>query len=141
MLSARPNELKNSAKGTMKKALIISIILMPAHAFAGDWGSEGMLPAGLKLVGAMIIILGLVLLLYYISRKGFSFLPAAKTGAIKLIEMRYLMPKKALCLVEVRGKELLLGIGNDRIELISRLERHDTPPFEETLQSSIEEGQ
>lgn len=91
------------------------------------------------MTGGLFIVLGVVLLLYYLSRKGFGFLPATKSGAIKIVEMRHLMPKKALCLVEVRGKELLLGIGTERIEVLSML---DTPPsaspaasFEETLLS------
>lgn len=125
----------------MKKTIVLTSMVLPSIAFAGDWGTEEMFPAVLKLIGAMGVVLGLVLLLYYISRKGFVFLPGIKTGAIKLIEMRQLMPKKALCLVEVRGKELLLGIGVDRIELISKLDWLESASFEETLSSTIEEDQ
>lgn len=91
------------------------------------------------MTGGLFLVLGLVLLLYYLSRKGFGFLPTAKSGAIKIIEMRHLMPKKALCLVEVRGKELLLGIGTERIEILAALDKNQptspTVSFEETLLS------
>ncbi|OGQ94853.1 MAG: hypothetical protein A2521_11230 [Deltaproteobacteria bacterium RIFOXYD12_FULL_57_12] len=89
----------------------------------------------------MGIVLGIILVFYYLSRKGLNLLPAGKAGAIKVVEMRYLMPKKALCLVNVRGRELLLGIGTERIELIAEL---DLPPtsapgrsFETNLHASL----
>jgi hypothetical protein len=37
--------------------------------------------------------------------------------------------------VEVRGEEYLIGMGQDRIELISRVDRKKAPSFEETLQN------
>jgi len=123
----------------MKLVTVFMFVLLPCTAAAADWGPDAMLPAGLKLIGALTVILGLVLLLYYCSRKGFGFLPGPKTGAIKLIEARHLMPKKSLFLVEVRGRELLLGVGVDRIELLSRLDWHNTTPFEETLNSRLED--
>jgi flagellar protein FliO/FliZ len=121
----------------MKLVFIFIFVLLPSAAEAAAWGPNTMLPASLKLIGALTVILGIVLLLYYFSRKGFGFLPGPKTGAIKLIEARHLMPKKSLFLVEVRGRELLLGVGVDRIELLSQLDWHNTTPFEETLNSHL----
>lgn len=117
----------------MKLLTLFIGILLPAVANAADWGSENLLPASLKLIGALALVLGLVLLLYYFSRKGFGFLPAPKSGAIKLIETKHLMPKKSLFLVEVHGRQLLLGVGVDRIELLSNLEWLNNASFEETL--------
>lgn len=91
------------------------------------------------MIGALILVLGIVLLFYYISRKGFGFLPATKSGAIKILEVRHLMPKKSLFLVEIRGRELLLGVGVDRIELLSRFDQNGSTSFEETLQSTLGE--
>jgi len=123
----------------MRLAVMFIFVLLPASAAAAEWGPDTMLPASLKLIGALTIVLGLVLLLYYCSRKGFGFLPGQKTGAIKVIEARHLMPKKSLFLVEIRGRELLLGVGVDRIELLFRLDWHNnTTPFEETLNSHLE---
>ena len=134
----------------MKLIPFVFFTMLPATASAADWGTDSMLPASLKLIGALTIVLGLVLLLYYCSRKGFSFLPNPKSGAIKLIEARHLMPKKSLFLVEVRGKELLLGVGAERIELLSTInwnanqgtgiaDRGNETSFEETLNTQLEE--
>lgn len=125
----------------MKRTIAWLFIFLPQPVFAANGGVPGsLLPAGLKITGALIIVLGIVLLLYYLIRKGFlGFLPAAKSEAIQVVEMRYLMPKKAICLVNVRGKELLLGVGTERIEYLLTLESEQTDSFAETLQASIEE--
>ena len=124
----------------MKRIIAWLLILLPQPVFAADGGMpDSLLPAGLKMVGALIIVLGIVLLLYYLSRKGFGFLPAANSGAIQVVETRYLMPKKAICLVKVRGKELLLGVGTERIEHLLTLESEQADSFAETLQALKEE--
>jgi flagellar protein FliO/FliZ len=123
----------------MKRMIIFINLLLPSLAFAGEEAAGDIFSTGLKLMGALVIVLGIVLLLYALSRKGFSFLPAVKGEAIKVVEMRHLGTKKALYLVEVRGEEMLLSVGSERIELLSRLGQRDTVPFEETLRSSIEE--
>ena len=123
----------------MRLPLLLTFLLLPSQVLAAEGISNELLPATLKLVGGLGLVLGIILLLYALSRKGFNFMPAPKSGIIKIIEMKHLMPKKSLYLVEVRGKELLLGVGTDRIELLSHIEDADTPSFEETLQSNIEE--
>jgi flagellar protein FliO/FliZ len=58
-----------------------------------------------------------------------------------VLEVKHLMPKKSLFLVEVNGRQLLLGVGIDRIELLADLEWcNNKANFEETL-SRAEEKQ
>jgi len=124
----------------MRPLLFLALWLWPSLALAAESGS--LLTSSLKMLAALGVVLGLVLLLYAASRKGFGFLPAAKGGAIKIVEMRHLAPRKAVCLVEVRGREFLLGVGNDRVELLTSLgpkERQNS--FEENLRTEIESGQ
>ena len=87
------------------------------------------------------MVLGIVLLLYALGRKGMGkgWLPNAKGGAIRIVEMRHLAPKKSICLIEVRGEELLLGVGLERIEVLARFERAGQPPsggFQATLDAA-----
>jgi flagellar protein FliO/FliZ len=107
----------------------------PSLALAAESGGDGFLPAGLKLMAALGVVLGGLLLVYALGRKKMRFFSPARAGAIKVLETRYLGPKKALCVVEVRGEEFLLAMGHERIELISRLDPKKAPSFEETLQS------
>lgn len=118
----------------MRLLAIMSCLAWPSLALAAEAGDAGLLPAGLKMMTALVVVLGIILMLYALGRKKPGFFSPARAGAIKVVETRYLGPKKALCLVEVRGEEYLLGMGQDRIELISRVERQGAPSFEETLQ-------
>jgi len=123
----------------MTRLFFAALWLWPSLALAADSGS--LLASSLKMLAALGVVLGLVLLLYAASRKGFGFLPAAKGGAIKIVEMRHLAPRKAVCLVEVRGREFLLGVGNDRVELLTPLDRREgQASFEENLRTEIESG-
>ncbi len=46
------------------------------------------------------------------------------------------MPKKAICLVEVRGKEYLLGIGNEDITFLASLDQDTPTSFSKALHDS-----
>lgn len=121
----------------MRWLTVMSLMIWPSLALAGESGGDGLLPAGLKMMSALVAVLGVILLLYALSRGKSGFLSVRRAGAIKVVETRYLGPKKALFLVEVRGEEYLLGGGQDRIELISRIDRKKAPAssFEETLRN------
>ena len=123
----------------MKRVLTILLFLIATPAWA-DSGSPDLLPASLKVFGSLAVVLGIVLVLYVLARKGMGgLLPAAKSGAIRIVETRHLGAKKSLCLVEVRGEELLLGVGGERIELLSRLGRREEGSFAETLEARLGE--
>ena len=103
-------------------ALLGLLWAVPAFAAEAGGGGDGLLFSWVKLIVALLVVLGLILLLYAASRKGFGFLPAAKGGLIKVVEMRSLGAKKGVCLVRVRDEEFLLGLGGERVELLARLE-------------------
>lgn len=113
---------------------LVLLLLLPAAAQAAQSSAGDPLGGGLRMLGALGMILGLILLLYAGSRRGLRWLPKAKGGAIRIVEVRQLGPKKSLCLVQVRGRELLLGIGADRVELLCQLGDEVSPSFDETLQ-------
>lgn len=111
--------------------LLLPAMASPAWAEPIAGGGEFFIP-WVKLIVALLLVLGLILLLYAASRKGFGLLPAARSGQIKVLEMRSLGPKKGICLIRVRDEEFLLGLGGDRVELLARLEGPKTT-FAETL--------
>ena len=83
----------------------------------------------------LLVVLGILLIIYAIMRKRLSFIKHNDKSAIKIIEIRHLMPKKSLCLVEVGDQEFLLGIGNDTISLLSPVTTRTGESFNETLAS------
>ena len=116
----------------MTRLFPLILLLWPVPAWAADSPGGGMVAATLKIIAALSVVLGIVLLLYALGRKGLGtgWLPSAKGGAIRVVEMRHLAPKKSLYLVEVRGEEFLLGVGLERIEVLARFERAGQAPAE-----------
>jgi len=82
---------------------------------------------------ALALVIGLLLLCFAASRKGLSLLPGKRSGQIHILETRPLGGKKMLCLVQVRGQELLLGVSGERIDCLTRLPARDSQ-FQTTLE-------
>lgn len=94
------------------------LAFLPAMAWAAEQPSIGF--ALLRTAWALLVVAGLILALYGLSKKK---LLLGKTGtkAITIIELRPLQPKSTLALVEVRGREFLLGVSANSIHLIADL--------------------
>lgn len=121
------------------RLLLFSLIVIAQPVFAAESTSEpSLLGSSLKMLAALGVVIGILLLIYAASRKGFGILPQKKSGLIQVLETRPLGGRKFLCVVKVRGREMLLGLSNDRIECLSQLPSDDT--FAETLQQ-VEEAQ
>ena len=116
------------------------LLIHATPALAAENTGPDLMTSVLKLAAGLIVVLGLMLLVYALSRKGLNVLPGTRGGAgrqIRVMEMRSLGPKKALYLVEVAGEQMLLGAGAERIELITRLEKKSAE-FQQTLQNQID---
>lgn len=94
------------------------IVFSPAMAWAAE--PPDMASALLRTAWALLVVVGLILALYGLSKKRL-FLGKISGNAIKIIEMRPLQPKSSLALVEVRGREYLLGISANSIHLLAEL--------------------
>ena len=83
--------------------------------------------AALQTLWALLIVGGLILALYALARKR---LLGGKLGGnqIRVIEMRPLLPKASLALVEVRGREYLLAINGGNIQLLADLGSAESLP-------------
>jgi flagellar protein FliO/FliZ len=107
------------------------------------WAAEAsappsMLASALKMLAVLAVLIGLLLLFYAASRKGFGVLPKRRQGLIQVLETRPLGGRKFLCVVRVRGEELLLGLSNDRIECLSKLAPAED--FTERLEQAEEDS-
>jgi flagellar protein FliO/FliZ len=119
----------------MQRLWISLVLLAPTQVWAAE--SPTMASAALQTLWALLVVVGLILALYALARKRWAF-GFAKTGekAIKVIEMRPLLPKTSLALVEVRGREYLLGINSGSIQLLADLSQAPTatrPDFSSLL--------
>ncbi len=87
----------------------------------------------LRMLWGLFIVLGILLILYGIMRKRLSFAQSNAKSKIKIKEIRYIMPKKSLCLVEVGGQEFLLGLGSENITFLATLEDSKQNSFQANL--------
>lgn len=127
-----------------KKLLTIALIILtcwagtfnPTYALAAD--NLSLYGSSLRMIWGLLVVLGIILIIYALVKKRFSLMGSGGKGSIiNIIETRHLMPKKSLYLIEVRGKEYLLGTGNDSIELIAAMDAPTTrQSFNDHLQNS-----
>lgn len=106
----------------MPAAIVLMILLTPVAVLGETVAKEpSLFTASLKMLAALGVVIGLLLLFYAASRRGFGFLPQNKSEIIQIIETRPLGGRKFLCVVKIRDEEILLGMTPDRIEHLGRL--------------------
>ncbi len=101
--------------------LLIALFFIAQPVWAGEAvAAPSLLGSTLKMLAVMAVLIGILLLFYAASRKGFGVLPQRKEGLVKVLETKPLGGRKFLCVVRFRGEELLLGLTHDRIECLSK---------------------
>ena len=113
----------------------LALLLWPAAA-AAETGQFSIMDSYLRMIWGLLVVLGIILLLYGLLKRRFSLVAQSPRQQIRILEMKPLMGRKALCLVEVRGQEFLLGISGDRIDPIANLTGKPVSSFAETLKGT-----
>lgn len=110
----------------MKGAVSVLLLFLPSLACAeGNTNQEfSFLSSLLQMFAALAIVVGLILLTRHFSGKFLKSLPASRfvSKHIRLIETRYIAPKKSLILVEVGGEYLLLSSSGDNLTLVKQID-------------------
>ncbi|MGE4492538.1 MAG: flagellar biosynthetic protein FliO [Syntrophotalea sp.] len=96
----------------------LMILTLPFVAQAGETAA---LPAagGLRMWAGLAVVMALILLLYAAAQRWLRWPTGGRSGVIRIRETRPLGPKKYLYLVQVRDRELLLGVTAERICLLN----------------------
>jgi flagellar protein FliO/FliZ len=89
-----------------------------------------------RVIWGLLVVLGIILVLYGLLKKRFSLLATSEHQEIKIVEIKPLMGKKALCLINVKGQEHLLGISGDNITHIAALTPQPPSSFADVLQAT-----
>ena len=113
----------------------LSHFFIPSNTFAADIAGNDA-ASYFRLIWGLLVVLGIILVLYGIVRKRFSLLASSPDKNIKILEIKPMMGKKALCLVDVKGQEYLLGISGDQINHLATLSPQPERSFADTLQSA-----
>lgn len=111
----------------MKGAASALLLFLPSIASAAEsTGQEfSFLASFLQMIAALAIVVGLILITWHFSSKLMKGLPIGRqllSKNIRLVETRYLGPKKALILVEVGGEYLLLSSSDSGLTLIKQID-------------------
>ena len=110
----------------MKGAVSVLLLLLPSLASAeGNTSQEfSFISSLLQMFAALAIVIGLILVSKHYSGKLFKVLPANRfvSKHIRLIETRYISPKKSLLLIEVGGEYLLLSNAGDNLTLVKQID-------------------
>lgn len=105
--------------------------------------SPDLFSTALKMLSSLVIVLGgMFVVLYFMKRVLKRDTVASKEKLIRVVSNTYLGVKKNISLVEVPGALLVLGITNDNICLLSKIEDKEIldnlkKPEENHLQSSF----
>lgn len=82
-----------------------------------------MVSSGLKMTGALVLVLGIVLLSAYIAKRFLSQRNSnVRNGSLRILGTQYVGVKKNIMLLEVPGAVLVLGITGDRINLLDKIQ-------------------
>jgi flagellar biogenesis protein FliO len=97
-------------------------------------------PSGLRTLGSLLLVLGLVGGGLYLLRKyGMRRLPGSGGGRLKLEETLALGDRRFVSILRADEERYLLAMGPQGVTLISRL-REPEPSFEAALQQQVETG-
>lgn len=115
-----------------------ALIAVPAGIVRAAVTTTDEVTSYFRVMWGLLIVLAIILLLFALLKKRFSIINPRSTKAIRVLEIQPLMPRKSICLIEVRGKEYLLGVANESISLLADLNSdcNSKPSFQEVLEQS-----
>ncbi len=111
----------------MKGAVSALLLLLPSLVSAAEnSGHEFSFLASLvQMIAALALVVGLILITWHFSSKLMKGLPVGQqlfSKHIRVVETRYLGPKKSLVLVEVGGEYLLLSSSDTGLSFIKQID-------------------
>ena len=111
----------------MKCAVSALLLLLPSLASAAEnSGHEfSFLASLLQMIAALALVVGLILITWHFSSKLMKGLPVGQqlfSKHIRVVETRYLGPKKSIVLVEVGGEYLLLSSSDAGLSFIKQID-------------------
>lgn len=94
--------------------------------------------ATLKMAGSLVLVIGLILLFVYLLKR-FRIGPlSSRSPVFRLLGSLSLGPRRSIALVEIHNQWLVLGVGAERVTLLSRMDR---PEEEAGPGSQLDHGQ
>jgi flagellar protein FliO/FliZ len=110
----------------VRNAVSALLLCLPSIACAESTTGQqfSFLSSFLQMMAALAIVVGLILITWHFFGKLTKGMTAGRFASkhIRLVETRYIAPKKTLILVEVGGEYLLLSCTDESLRLIKQIE-------------------
>ncbi len=110
----------------MKGALAALLLILPSLACAEETPNQefSFLSSFLQMIAALSIVVGLILLARHFTGRFMGASVPSRPGSrhIRLVETRYIAPKKAIILIEVGGEFLLLASSESQLTLLKKVD-------------------
>lgn len=125
----------------MRMLPVLPVLCFPGAAYAAEGTGAGgfsFVSGFFQMVASLSIVVGLIFLAYYLVNrflKG-SLVNKSVPRYIRVVESRFLAPKKSLMLVEVGGEYLLLGSSDSGLSLIKQVDMLETIEIVEELSAT-----
>ncbi len=93
-----------------------------------------------KMLAALAVVIALMIAVAYFIKKYFlQSLPETNSSAlISIVSTRHLSPKNSLLLIEVLGQVILVGVSNQQMSMLSRID--DPAAIEKIKNARLTEG-
>jgi len=120
---------------------VLPVLILPGTAFAAEGTSTSgfsFVSGFFQMVASLSIVVGMIYLAYYLANrflKG-NLMKKSVPRYIRVVESRFLAPKKSLMLVEVGGEYLLLGSSDSGISLLKQVDMLETIEVVEELSAA-----
>ncbi len=88
--------------------------------------SPNLFPFFLKIISALAITLGIMLISMYLLKKAMKRTGGINDGLMKILSTQYLGPKNSIMLIDVLGDILVIGISNNQISLLTKIVDHSS---------------
>jgi len=108
--------------------LVPALIVFPFSAYGaeiqGETGGFSLLLSSIQMLASLAVVIGIILIFHYLSKRWTKNSLSGKTlpRHIRIVETRFLAPKKNLVLVEVAGEYLLLSSCGDNLNFIKQVD-------------------
>jgi flagellar protein FliO/FliZ len=125
----------------MRTFPLLPVLFLPGVAYAAEGaGASGFSFVGgiFQMLASLSIVVGMIFLAYYLANrflKG-NLMKKSVPRYIRVVESRFLAPKKSLMLVEVGGEYLLLGSTDSGLSLLKQVDMLETVEIVEELSAA-----
>lgn len=129
----------------MRPLVLLHLVLMTTTVHGAEGapsGSFSMVGSFLQMVASLVLVVGIIFVVQHLIGRFLKggIVRKSVPRYIRVVETRFLAPKKSLILVEVGGEYLLLGTTDSGVNLIKQIDMLESIEVVEDLSEQTGQG-